>query len=61
MANWFRVFLFNESEDSEAEFILYAADQQAAIKRAQVRKRQIFGDESSLWVITNVRVEVEEV
>lgn len=61
MANWFRVFLFNESEDSEAEFIVYAADQKAAIKRAHVRKRQIFGDESPLWVITNVRVEIEEV
>ena len=61
MRHWFRVFLYNESEDLEAEFIVSAVDQQAAIKRARVRKQQIFGEESSLWEIVNVTVEIKEV
>ena len=58
---WFRVFLYNKEEDSEAEFLVAASDQKAAIKRAHIRKRQIFGVDSPLWEIANVTVEVKEV
>lgn len=61
MMSWFRVFLYNELEDLEAEFIVSAADQQAAIKRARVRKQQIFGEEAPMWEIVNVTVEIKEV
>ena len=58
---WFRVFLYNKEEDSEVEFLVATSDQKAAIKRAHIRKRPIFGVDSPLWEIANVTVEVKEV